>query len=116
MRFVVSDMGLTLACKRLRHKIVEALRRWGIESRFLLASRLSARDVGRASIRSELRRGGFKDIFFANIQRVKESVRVLEEFAKLGCRKASGNFKNIRYELYQLEKKATLKLWPIRNH
>lgn len=116
MRFIVSDKKLTLAFKRLRHRIIRALKIWNINSRLLLASRESSKDAGKASIKSELKRGSYKDIFFANIQRVKESIRVLEEFAKLTCAPASGNFKNIRYHLYQLEKKASPKLLSIRNH
>ena len=116
-RFIIRNPALTLEFKRIRHRIAACLKgAWRKQAHLLLEARESARDAGRATIVSELNRGGYKDIFFANIQRVKESVRVLEEFSKLESKKLSGNFKNIRYDLYQLEKKATLKLRDIRDH
>lgn len=108
-RFVACDIVLTRAFKNTRHEIVEALKEWNIKRRLLLDSRDSKKDVGKASILSELKRSDYRDIFCANIQRVKESVRVLEEFAKIDNKKASGHFKAIRYILYDLEKKADVK-------
>lgn len=104
-RFILANKNLTLAFKNLRHKIVRTIKDWNIASLFLLNSRNSAKDAGRASIESELKRIDYKDIFFANIQRTKESVRILEEFSKLKSPEAAQGFKNIRYSLYQLEKK-----------
>ena len=46
----------------------------------------------------------------ANSQRAKESLRVLEEFLKLSDKNSSGNFKQLRYQLYALEKRAIKKL------
>ena len=109
-RFILANKNLTLAFKNLRHRIVSTARDWNIANLSLLNSRNSAKDAGRASIESELKRINYKDIFFANIQRTKESIRVLEEFSKLKSSKASQGFKNIRYRLYQLEKKTYSKL------
>ena len=67
-------------------------------------------DVGKKIFVNELKRENFKDIFFANIQRVKESVRVLEEFAKLRQKSAALKLKKIRYALYELEKKILPKI------
>jgi len=44
------------------------------------------------------------------MQRVKESARVLEEFSKLIDRKVSVGFKNIRYGIYEIEKKIAGKI------
>jgi hypothetical protein len=117
MRFIIRSPGITLEFKRIRHRIAACLKgAWRRRARLFVEARESASDAGRATIVSELKRGGYDDIFFANIQRVKESIRVLEEFSKLESKKLSGSFKNIRYDLYQLEKKATLKLSAIRDH
>lgn len=112
-RFILANKNLTLAFKNLRHKIVRTFKDWNIASLFLLNSRNSAKDAGKASIESELKRINYKDIFFANIQRTKESIRVLEEFSKLKSPKVAQGFKSIRYHLYQLEKKTYSKLWYI---
>ena len=71
----------------------------------LFEGRNSIKDVGRFIKADELKRKGVRDIFFANMQRVKESIRVLEEFAKLGNLKAALGFKDIRYKIYDIEKK-----------
>lgn len=106
MRFVLSNKNLTRQFKNLRHVTGRLIREWSVTESSLLSSRASAEDVGNGTIASELRRDNYKDIFFANIQRVKESLRVLEEFAKLDNRRVSSAFKEARYKLYRLEREA----------
>jgi thiamine-phosphate pyrophosphorylase len=71
----------------------------------MLKERKSLQDVGRRIYINELKRNSYQDIFFANIQRVKESIRVLEEFSKLKNVNAAIKFKEIRYGIYEIEKK-----------
>jgi len=71
----------------------------------LLEQRKSTSDVGRYLCNNELKRKNCQDIFFANIQRVKESVRVLEEFSKLININSAIEFKKIRYDIYETEKR-----------
>jgi thiamine-phosphate pyrophosphorylase len=105
-RFVLRDRSLTARFKAVRHAI-EGIAGALAPRQRMLAERESPGDVGRSiKSASELRRGGCRDVFFANMQRVKESVRVLEEFSKLLDRKAALEFKEIRYTVYELEKKA----------
>ena len=115
-RFALCDKALTLEFKNLRHSVVGITKKWGIAKHFLLEARDSLKDAGSGSIKAELKRADYKDIFFANIQRAKESVRVLEEFSKLISQKASGGLKNIRYNLYELEKKTTSRLLLVRRN
>lgn len=110
MRFIISDKSLTGEFKVLRHKVTALIDTWGLDKNLLLSSRNSQTDIGRRSIKSELVRKDRKGIFFANIQRAKESLRVLEEFSKLNNTRTSGGFKNIRYKLYQLEQEANSRL------
>lgn len=110
MRFIYCEKAITLSFKRLRHNTINLIKKWNIDNRLLLDSRNSSRDVGRGSIKTEMIRRDYKNIFFANIQRAKESLRVLEEFSKLSSSQISGGFKNLRYKLYQLEQKANSKL------
>ncbi|MFH1678668.1 MAG: thiamine-phosphate pyrophosphorylase [Candidatus Omnitrophota bacterium] len=108
IRFLLNDRELTAKFKEARHRILKitgaAARKKYIETRD------SKADVGRKSLRGELKRSSSQDIFFANMQRVKESVRVLEEFYKLIDIKAAVKLKRIRYQAYEIEKKAALKL------
>jgi len=105
VRFILNSRELTLGLKTVRHKI-SLLAETLVSQDVLLKGRASLKDVGRGIKAGELRREGLRDIFSANIQRAKESVRVLEEFSKLINIKASLGFKAIRYKIYEIEKKA----------
>lgn len=114
-RFIINDRALTGEFKKIRHRIDSIVKRLPVLE--LLKERESVKDVGRALHQKlEYKRSDFQDIFFANIQRVKESIRVLEEFAKLYNRKASLEFKKVRYSIYELEKKAVKKISAVCHH
>lgn len=70
----------------------------------LLQSRDSQNDVLRATTNSELNRSSLKDILIANYKRTQESSRVLEEIFKIVNPELSERFKEIRYQLYTIEK------------
>ena len=55
-------------------------------------------------IKSESDRDEIKDIVIANFKRAEESARVLEESTKILDIKCSGDFKKLRYKVYELEK------------
>ncbi len=101
-RFVLNRKGPTQKYKAVRHQLTEAVST--LEILNVIRSRDIARDVGRTSTPIEFKRSGAMDIFYANSQRVKESVRVLEEFAKLRNKRLAENLKTLRYEVYALEK------------
>lgn len=108
-RFALNDTGLMRRFKAFRHLLDELTRRLCAQRERLL-QRNSVDDAGFKVYGNELKRKGLGDIFFANIQRVKESIRVLEEFGKLKDRNAALSFKKIRYDLYAIEKKAYRKI------
>lgn len=70
----------------------------------LLKSRDSQNDVLRKTTTSELNRSSLNDILIANYKRTQESSRVLEEIFKIIDPSLSERFKEIRYEMYTLEK------------
>lgn len=109
-RFIFSSKALTEDLKKVRHRINSALA--GFPGRpELLRMRDSQKDVGlNIKVKSEFRRAGIQDVFFANMQRVKESVRVLEEFMKLKDVNAAANFKKIRYQVYEIERRMAQRL------
>ena len=113
-RFILDNRRLTAEFKKIRHGIEVILKRLP-QTTVLLQERESLKDVGRHIYIRELERKDYRDIFFANIQRVKESVRVLEEFSKLFNRKAAIQLKKIRYRVYEIEKKAAQKIPPLRH-
>ena len=102
MRYRDNNKNLSSKLKELRHKsrIEETIE--------LLKYRDSINDVLRPTTQSELNRTDIKSIITANFKRGQESSRVLEELFKLYNSEYSENFKQIRYELYNLEKEIVL--------
>jgi hypothetical protein len=103
-RFILNNRSLTSELKEIRHKVDRIILRLP-EKIKILNKRDSLHDVGRYIYKNELKRNSYQDIFFANIQRVKESIRVLEEFSKLKSVNAAIKFKEIRYGIYEIERK-----------
>jgi thiamine-phosphate pyrophosphorylase len=114
-RFILNSRSLTFQLKKIRHKIDTMFKKLP-HAIALINERESLRDVGRDIYINELKRRNYKDIFFANIQRVKESIRVLEEFTKLINTNIAVEFKKIRYDIYEVEKKATKRILSLYYH
>lgn len=113
-RFILNSRNLTLEFKKIRHKVNLIFKSLPIKAT-LLRERQSLRDVGRNIFVFELQRKNYQDIFFANIQRIKEAIRVLEEFSKLKNINLAIKFKKIRYDIYEIEKKAAKRISALRH-
>ncbi|MDD5166507.1 MAG: thiamine-phosphate pyrophosphorylase [Candidatus Omnitrophica bacterium] len=113
-RFILNNRSLTSELKRLRHSLDLIFKR--LPKDIILQERESTKDVGKNIYINELKRRDCCEIFFANIQRAKESVRVLEEFSKLINKNIAIEFKKIRYDIYAAEKRIAQKISTLRNH
>ena len=102
-RFILDDRSKTRQFKTLRHRL--SARISVLPFGKLMECRDINGDVGKSSTAVELKRTNVSDIFYANSQRSKESLRVLEEFAKLLNPDLAEDLKKIRYQIYALEKK-----------
>ncbi len=114
-RFILNSRNLTAKLKNIRHRIDSLLKHLPAKA-YLISKRQSSTDVGKGIQTNELTRKNCLDILFANIQRVKESLRVLEEFSKLSDIKIAVTFKRIRYDIYEIEKKIVKRLKPLCNY
>lgn len=112
-RYALNDENLSKRLKNIRH--IARI------NKNLLTSRDIKNDVLKQSTKSELKRKDIKDIAIANFKRAEESARVIEELLKLDYTESldsnsldsldsntdniadSALFKNIRYELYDIE-------------
>jgi len=115
-RFVLNSHSISSSLKRARHSIssIVRTRSCGIEE--LCRSRDVTSDVGKEQLPfSEIKRTGALDIFLANIQRTKESVRVLEEFYKIIDKPISKRLSSIRFMVYDIEKQAVERLAKRQN-
>ncbi len=103
-RLLLNEAALTQQLKTMRHELVRG------DSAFqqqLLDSRDSAADVGRdTEVPGEGKERDLSLVLVANSRRVQESLRVLEELAKmpgLSHKLDSEKFKQARFNLYTLE-------------
>ena len=107
-RFILNDTPISAELKSLRHELSGD---WSLK-KALLSARDAAGDVGSfAEVTGEGRRADLATIVVANARRVQESLRVLEEFAKLPDQPIDSlRFKQARFSLYELEKKLVARL------
>ena len=101
-RFYKNSKELSSQLKRLRH--TARLNNF----HELLISRDIINDPLKETTKSETKRSSIEMIIISNIKRAQESSRVLEEILKLTNKNDAEKFKNIRYELYNLEKEILL--------
>ena len=106
LRFYFEDVKLTASAKNFRHRFSHFVKR-SFSATELYISRDIAEDVGKEiSTDQEEIRSGLEAIFYSNAGRVKESIRVVEEFLKLFDPGLAKEVEQLRYEFYQLEKEA----------
>jgi len=113
VRFLLGAPALTKQLKSVRHSVHKTLRYF--PKQLIIDSRDVHSDAGRRSSFSERRRRDPADLFCANLERVKESLRVLEEFAKLIDKRRSMRFKTLRFKVYDIEKSAYKRLASLRH-
>lgn len=102
-RFVLDDSHLTSLAKTLRHDLSQAASAVAMADR--QAVRETSTDVGTAiTVPSEQQRGDALQVCQASLERTKQSLRSIEEYGKLACRKFASQVEAIRYRVYTLEK------------
>lgn len=102
-RMHLNDRLLSKSVKQLRHDLVEAVSQCPGDS--LLACRDILHDVGTTvQTKSEYQRDSIDNIVRANFGRVLQSLRSIEEYAKLAMPEISQDVEAIRYQAYAVEK------------
>jgi thiamine-phosphate pyrophosphorylase len=106
-RFVLDDAFLSGELKRLRHELTTALA--GLSVDHLLEARETQADVGtRNTTATEGERHSLRAVAMANLKRLQESLRVLEEVAKIDRIDRSQALEQLRYRSYTLERAIVL--------
>lgn len=115
-RFILNSKALTNDLRGIRHRISKRIKEFVPFQENLVKYRDALTDVGSnpRKINDQLKRGNYSDIFAANIERVKESLRVLEEFSKFFDSKISVKFSRLRFNVYDIEKRAVKALSSLR--
>jgi thiamine-phosphate pyrophosphorylase len=103
VRFGLNHRLLTDTCKRMRHDLAAALAPLPMHER--LAARDTVGDVGtELTTPSEMTRTSLADVAAANVRRLQESLRSLEEFGKLIDPTMAARCEQLRYRAYTLQK------------
>jgi thiamine-phosphate pyrophosphorylase len=102
-RFILDDIFLTGRWKHLRHRLAEASNR--LPSGELLAARDTLHDVGTdITTAGEFTRHTPSAVAIANVKRLQEALRSLEEFGKILSPEFARTVEGLRYEAYTLER------------
>ena len=97
-RFALNDTQMANECKQMRQELGQ----WHTPE--IRSARNTAGDVGTAlSHPREEQRAGIEQLLQANLCRVQEALRVLEEYGKLYSASLSSGCKQMRYRVYTLE-------------
>lgn len=103
VRFILDDRNLTAVCKQSRHDLTSALSLIPMSER--LAARDTLSDVGTTiSNRTERTRADLDAVLAANMGRLQESLRSLEEFGKLQGADFAAQIEQLRYRTYTLQR------------
>jgi thiamine-phosphate pyrophosphorylase len=106
-RFSLDDRFLSGQLKQLRHDLAEILAAFPLG--LLLEARETLRDVGTAlSTQSERKRLSLRAVVQANLKRLQEALRSLEEYGKLRSPHLGAALEKLRYRSYTLERAAVL--------
>ncbi|QDU46419.1 Thiamine-phosphate synthase [Symmachiella dynata] len=103
VRFISDDAHLSTLLKSWRHDFTAAIST--IAPHDLAAARDTLSDVGTTiSTTAEAQRDSTAEVLQANLKRVQEAVRTLEEYGKVLAADLGGQFEQLRYRFYTLEK------------
>jgi len=109
IRFINKNKEFLKKIKNIRHNIDFITYQLAPEYKTLLNNRDSMSDAGRKiKTKGEFKRERIVDILVSNFKRTEESLRVLEEISKIINKKSAMQFKDLRYRVYELEKRIIL--------
>ena len=108
-RFTFNNSSLSASLKAKRHKLNQIFFALGKRRRRLLESREADRDVGKKGFIWDQKRATNAALLESNFKRVEEALRVLEECMKMTARQLVPKVQALRFEVYELEKRALTK-------
>lgn len=102
-RFALDDTFLSRTLKECRHELTTALSE--LAPSLLLEARETQHDVGtELTTPSEQTRASLREVVQANLKRLQESLRSLEEYGKVRSAELGQTLEQLRYRIYTLER------------
>jgi hypothetical protein len=109
-RFSLQNKDAAKTLKRIRHGATNlVLKSKKVSFPKLLSERDTAKDKTKFIDFTPGHKTGISDVFMSNIERVKESLRVLEECFKIIDEKISRGYRKLRFDTYDAEKRIVKK-------
>ena len=102
IRFRFESPALFRRARALRHAIARTVNRLPVSPRELVSARESRRDIG--SRAPAARVASLERLMVINLQRTKESLRTLEECARLIAPQHTAAFQRLRFRTYEVER------------
>jgi thiamine-phosphate pyrophosphorylase len=99
--------------RALRHGIAQAVRRLPVPPAELVRARDTGRDPGQRAPASRV--DSLERILLINLQRVKESLRSLEECTRLLAPRHTAGFQHLRFRTYDVERQLLLAVAALRD-
>jgi thiamine-phosphate pyrophosphorylase len=100
--------------RALRHAVARTVRRLPVRAADLARSRNSRQDPGKRAPASRVESLG--RLLVINLQRTKESLRTLEECARLVAPRQTPDFARLRFRTYEVERDLLINLSSLRHH
>ena len=102
----IEDQHITRSLKLIRHKTTKALLdSKNLSFKKLLGARNTEEDTEKYKDFKKPRGSSIDDVLMSNLERVKESLRVLEECCKVVDAKISHKYRELRFDTYDIEKR-----------
>jgi len=97
----------------LRHTIAQSVAWLPVTSHALVQARASGRDVGKRAPASRI--DSLERLLVINFQRVKESLRTLEECSRILSPRHTAAVQRLRFRTYEVERDTLLQLATLRH-
>jgi thiamine-phosphate pyrophosphorylase len=114
VRFHVEDARMFRRLRMLRHAVAQAVARLPVGTVELVRSRNSGRDLGKRAPASRV--ASLERLLVMNLQRAKESLRTLEECARLVAPSQTPEFQRLRFRTYEVERDLLIRVQALRHH
>ncbi|MBI4003874.1 MAG: hypothetical protein HY353_02530 [Candidatus Omnitrophica bacterium] len=114
VRFHLEDARAFRRLRTLRHAVARTVTRLPVGTVELVRSRDSGRDPGRRAPASRI--ASLERLLLINLQRTKESLRALEECARLVAPSQTPEFQRLRFRTYEVERDLLIKVSALRHH